>query len=188
MQRASSGGHHLSRGAALGADPVAGASTGWGERVGSEPRVAILMRRGRGRCRGGGAGRPAAAATAREGGGDGAGGGSDTHRPCWSSWCCRLQGALQAAFSASPAGPDLWEPPYGSRSAEWELPPSCLQFLPLHREKRLPFVLAFFFFSRLGWLRFFFNRINSSLRRRAVWLMCSLGRGQGAEQLQCSVG
>ena len=111
-----------------------------------------------------------------------------------------VQGVLLAAFSASPAGPDLWEPPYGSRSAGWELPPSCLQFLLLHREKRLPFVLAFFslclsFFSfflffafGVAKVFFFFKQINSSLRRQAVWLMCSLGRRQGAEQLQCSVG
>lgn len=121
----------------------------------------------RGRCRGGGAGQGRGsrgfgpevsgpreggrAGGGREGGRAGGGGwgrrggGSDTHRPYWSSWCCRLQGGLLAAFSASPAGPGLWEPQCGSRSAGWELPPSCLQFLPLLRGEGSPFCFGFFF-------------------------------------------
>lgn len=67
----------------------------------------------------------------------GGGGGGDTHRPCWSSWCCPLRGGLPAVFSGSPAGPGLWEPRCGSRSAGWELPPSCL--LLLGGELSLPF-------------------------------------------------
>lgn len=104
-------------------------------------------------------GRPAGGREAGAGGGGWGqrGGGSDTHRPYWSSWCCRLQGGLPAAFSASPAGPGLWEPQCGSRSAGWELPPSCLQFLPLLRGEGSPFCFGFFsFFLRLGFLKVFF--------------------------------
>ena len=159
----------------------------------------------RGRCRGGGAGaagsgwrcpgrgreggrREGGREAGASGGGWGRrGGGSDTHRPYWSSWCCRLQGGLPAAFSASPAGPGLWEPQYGSRSAGWELPPSCLQFQPLLRGEGSPFcfgfffLFSFFFFCVWDFLRFFFNRINRNLFKKKSYVagLFSLGRGQG---------